>query len=241
MRIQILLCTALALAIRVAAQEQPKEASQQQQQQQDYLPSPQSERQNRERDQSIITVSGLAPLRDQRWNIGYLHKLNKRWWIGAEMAYGQKGMTPYNLGFEGDFKVFEIKPELYYSLNPQSRLKHFISAEFSYLNHTSLRTNDGYYDTNGQYYTYTAADFKRIRKALTINYSILLGRRSSWFGFMPKVGLGIAHRSISYDHVQGKTFSDEPIDVLPFLPEMDREQSGFRVLVNADVKFVFKF
>lgn len=242
MRLQILLCTALALAIRIAAQEKPEEVpTQQQQQQQDHLQSSQSYGQKKERDHSIITISGLAPLRDQRWNVGYMHKLNKRWWIGAEVAYGQKGMTPYNLGFEGDFKVFEIKPELYYSLNPQSRLKHFISAEISYLNHRSERADDGYYDTAGQYYNYTAADFKRIRKALTINYSILLGRSSSWFGFMPKVGLGIAHRSISYHNVEGKTLSDEPIDVLPFLPEMDREQSGLRLLVNADIKFIFKF
>ncbi|SEN08366.1 hypothetical protein [Chryseobacterium taichungense] len=236
MKLQILLCTTLVLAIRITAQEQPKN-----EQQQDHLQSSPSYGQKQERDHSIITISGLAPLRDQRWNIGYLHKLNKRWWIGAEVAYGQKGMTPYNLGFEGDFKVFEVKPELYYSLNPKSRLKHFISAEFSYLNHSSQRVNDGYYDTTGQYYNYTSADFKRIRKGLSINYSILLGRRSSWFGFMPKVGLGIAHRNISYQHVEGKTLSYEPIDVLPFLPDMDREQSGLRFLVNADVKFIFKF
>lgn len=190
---------------------------------------------------SIITVSSFAPFRDQRFNVGYMHQLNSRWWLGTELAYGQKGMTPYNLGFEGDYRIYEIKPEVYYSLNPKSRLKHFLSAELSYLNHSSERTNAGYYDSSGEYYRFDAADFKRIRKGLSINYSILLHRESSWFGFMPKVGLGIAHRSVRYDHVEGKQPSSEILDDMRFFPNFDREQSNMRVMVNVDMKFIFKF
>lgn len=190
---------------------------------------------------SIITVSSFAPFRDQRFNVGYMHRLNSRWWLGTELAYGQKGMTPYNLGFDGDYRIYEIKPEVYYSLDPKSRLKHFLSAELYYLNHSSERKNAGYYDSAGQYYTYDSADFKRIRKGLSINYSILLHRESSWFGFMPKVGIGIARRTIRYEHIQGKQFAFEGPDDLPFFPQFDREQSNMRLMVNVDMKFIFKF
>lgn len=190
---------------------------------------------------SVITVSSFAPFRDQRFNVGYMHQLNSRWWLGTEIAYGQKGMTPYNLGFEDDYKIYEVKPELYYSLDPRSRLKHFLSAELSYLNHRSERTNAGYYDSSGEYYRFDAADFRRIRKGLSINYSILLHRESSWFGFMPKVGIGIAHRSVRYHHVEGKQPDFEGPDDMRFFPNFDREQSNMRLMVNVDMKFIFKF
>lgn len=237
MRKRILLCIPFILGTAVSAQELPP-PSQKPQALQQPVESQQYKQGNYH---SILTVSGFAPLRDQRWNAGYMHQLNKRWWIGTELAYGQKGMTPYNLGFEGDFKIFEIKPELYYSLNPNSRLKHFISAEISYLNHRSERTDAGYYDHSGQYYNFTSADFKRIRKGLSINYSILLHRESSWFGFMPKIGIGIAHRSITYRNIEGRDPSPEPLDAFPFFPQFDREQSGMRFMANIDMKFVFKF
>lgn len=237
MRKKLLFYISFIPVTAVSAQELP----QQQQQQQQVQQRSESLVQKQGSYHSIMTVSGFAPLRDQRWNVGYMHQLNKRWWIGAEFAYGQKGMTPYNLGFEGDFKVFEIKPEVYYSLNPDSRLKHFISAELSYLNHQSERTDAGYYDSNGQYYHFTSADFKRIRQGLSINYSILLHRESSWFGFMPKIGIGIAHRSITYRNVQGKEFRPEAPDDLLFYPQFNREQSGMRFMVNLDMKFIFKF
>ncbi|MDQ1162803.1 hypothetical protein QE422_003171 [Chryseobacterium sp. SORGH_AS 447] len=237
MRKKLLLCIPFILGTAVSAQELPPP----QQKPQELQQSTESQQYKQGNYHSILTVSGFAPLRDQRWNVGYMHQLNTRWWIGTEIAYGQKGMTPYNLGFEGDFKIFEVKPELYYSLNPNSRLKHFISAELSYLNHRSERTDAGYYDRSGQYYDFTSADFKRIRKGLSINYSILLHRESSWFGFMPKIGIGIAHRSITYRNVEGRDPSNEPLDVFPFFTQFDREQSGMRFMVNVDMKFIFKF
>ncbi|MDQ1096566.1 MULTISPECIES: hypothetical protein [Chryseobacterium] len=189
---------------------------------------------------SIITVSGFAPLRDYRWNIGYLYRLNERWWLGAEVAYGQNGITPYPIE-ENDYKIFEVKPEVYYSLAPDSRLKHFISAEFSYLNHQSKKINEDYTDGTGAYYHFQSADYERTRQAVSINYSILLHRESSWFGFMPKVGIGIAHRKITYRNIEGKEDGFEPIDVFSFLNNRDREQQGFRLHFNVDMKFVFKF
>jgi len=45
---------------------------------------------------------------------------------------------------------------------------------------------------------------------------------------MPKIGIGIAHRSITYHNVEGRDPSPEPLDGFPFLPQFDREQSGMR-------------
>jgi len=147
---------------------------------------------------SIITVSTFSPLRDQRYNVGYLNRLNEKWWIGTELAYGKNGITPPGpSSFDGKSRIFEIRPEVFYSLAPQSRLKHFVSAEFFYLNHTGKDVSGKYYDVNDIYFSFDSADYKRIKYGLNINYSILLHKESSWFGFMPTIGFGIKQRKIS--------------------------------------------
>ncbi len=191
---------------------------------------------------SILTVSAFAPFRDQRYNIGYMRKINERWWVGSEVAYGTDKIIPVNMGhFEGKNRVFEIKPEVFYSLAPQSRLKHFVSAEAFYLNQTGKNISGKYYDENDVYYSFSSADYKRTKYGLNINYSILLHKESSWFGFMPKIGFGIRQKNISYTHMTGKEEDDAPIDGLPFDYHSNRQGSNLRFNFNIDMKFIFKF
>ncbi len=191
---------------------------------------------------SIITVSSFSPFRDQRYNVGYMRKVSERWWIGTEVAYGANGMTPINIGnFEGKNRIFEIRPEVFYSLAPQSRLKHFVSAEAFYLNQVGKGVTGNYYDRNEDYYSFSSADYKRIKYGLNINYSILLHKETSWFGFMPKIGFGLRHRDISYTNTIDKMPADPPIDGLPFDYHLNREGSDLLFNFNIDMKLIFKF
>ncbi|MCY0968050.1 hypothetical protein [Chryseobacterium wangxinyae] len=191
---------------------------------------------------SIITVSSFSPFRDQRYNVGYLRKVSERWWIGTEVAYGANGMTPISIGnFEGKNRIFEIRPEVFYSLAPQSRLKHFVSAEAFYLNQVGKGVAGNYYDRNEDYYSFSSADYKRIKYGLNINYSILFHKETSWFGFMPKIGFGLRHRDISYTNTIDKIPADPPIDGLPFDYHLNREGSDLLFNFNIDIKLIFKF
>lgn len=191
---------------------------------------------------SIITVSAFAPLRDQRYNVGYVRKLSERWWIGAEIAYGADGLTPINIGnFEGENRIFEIRPEVFYSLAPQSRLKHLVSAEAFYLNQSGKGVSGNYYDRNDNYYFFTSADYKREKYGFNINYSILLHRETSWFGFMPKIGFGIRQRNISYKNMIDKMPGNPSVDGLPFDYQINHEGPNLGFNFNIDMKLIFKF
>lgn len=191
---------------------------------------------------SIITVSSFSPFRDQRYNVGYIRKLSERWWIGTELAYGADGLTPINIGnYEGENRIFEIRPEVFYSLAPQSRVKHFVSAEAFYLNHVGKGVSGNYYERNGDYYFFSSADYKREKYGVNINYSILLHRETSWFGFMPKIGFGIRQRNISYRNMIDKMPGDPPVDGLPFDYQINHEGSNLGFNFNIDMKLIFKF
>lgn len=191
---------------------------------------------------SILTVSAFAPLRDQRYNIGYMRKINERWWVGTEVAYGADGITPMDIGnIEGKNRIFEIKPEVFYSLLPQSRLKHFVSTEVFYLNQKGKNVSGNYYDQNDVYYSFSSADYERTKYGFNINYSILLHKESSWFGFMPKIGFGIRQRKIAYTNMTGKMEDYPPTDGLPFNYRLNEEGSNLRFNLNVDMKFIIKF
>ncbi|WP_185287251.1 hypothetical protein [Chryseobacterium lactis] len=191
---------------------------------------------------SILTVSAFTPFRDQRYNVGYMRKINERWWIGGELGYGTDKITPVNIGnFEGKNRIFEIKPEVFYSLAPQSRLKHFVSAEAFYLQQTGKDVSGTYYDENDVYYSFSSADYKRTKYGLNINYSILLHKESSWFGFMPKIGFGIRQRNVSYTNMTGREVDDAPRDGLPFDYQLNQQGSNLGFNFNVDMKIIFKF
>lgn len=191
---------------------------------------------------SIITISTFSPFRDQRYNVGYIQKLSERWWIGAELAYGADGLTPINIGSsDGKNQIFEIRPEVFYSLAPQSRIKHLVSAEAFYMNQNGKGISGNYYDINDDYYSFSSADYKRVKYGLNINYSILLHRETSWFGFMPKIGFGIRQRDLSYKNMIDKIPNDPPVDGLPFDYQLNREGSNLGLNFNIDMKLIFKF
>lgn len=191
---------------------------------------------------SILTVSAFTPFRDQRYNVGYMRKIDERWWIGGELGYGTDKITPVSIGnFEGKNRIFEIKPEVFYSLAPQSRLKHFVSAEAFYLQQTGKDVSGMYYDENNVYYSFSSADYKRTKYGLNINYSILIHKESSWFGIMPKIGFGIRQRNVSYTNMTGREVDDAPRDGLPFDYQLNRQGSNLGFNFNVDMKIIFKF
>ncbi len=203
---------------------------------------------------SIVTLSLLSPTFSYapRYNVGYMQKIAPRWWVGLEAGYGNHG-TSFGMGAQSgsdytdkDYRIFEIRPEVFYSLRNHGKVKHLVSAEFFYINHKDHFTTDRFYGKDGYpTYRYDAADYKRIKTGLNINYSL-------FFYFSPRVGLiwktgvGVKHRDVTYSNVVNKTMQDSSSDDELFdIFNVDKylEQSGPETSVNfnMDLKLFYKF
>ena len=203
---------------------------------------------------SIITLSLLTPTFSYapRYNVGYMQKVAPRWWVGIEAGYGNRDIT-FGMAASGgtdyidnDYRFFEVRPEVYYSLRNHGKVKHLVSAEFFYINHTDHFTNGKYYGKDSYpEYRYDEADYKRIKTGLNINYSL-------FFYFSPRVGLiwktgfGVKYRDVTYSNVDNarlvdNSSDDEIFDI--FNTEKHIEQSGsqFGGNFNMDLKLFYKF
>lgn len=207
---------------------------------------------NKEEFNSIITFSTFSQIVNYapRWNLGYIRKIDKRYWLGLEVGYSNNNIS-LNFAEEGgwiknDYKIFEIKPEFYYDLRPQSKLKHLLSLEFQYLNHTDKFNNSWYYDLNdNNYYKYDFADYKRIKYGINLNYNLIYNITKN-LALMQKVGIGYRKRIVKYSNIVNRIedeFFEEPdAFVIPVGNGFLRDNGnigGFNF--NLDFKIIYKF
>ena len=199
---------------------------------------------------SIITFSTVSPLMSYapRWNFGYIRKIDERYWLGVELGYGNKKFS-VNFAEEGgwitdDYNSFEIKPELYYNLRPNSKLKHLLSLEFQYVNHTDEFNNTWYFELNdNNYYNYDFADYKRIKYGINVNYNLIFNITNN-LALMQKVGLGYRNRDVRYSNIVNRVenaFFEEEGFILPDFNGFLRDNGnigGFNF--NLDLKLIYK-
>uniref|UniRef100_UPI00404AEEA8 hypothetical protein n=1 Tax=Flavobacterium sp. TaxID=239 RepID=UPI00404AEEA8 len=199
---------------------------------------------------SIITFSSFSPIVNYapRWNLGYIRKIDKRYWLGLELGYGSKDIS-VNFAEDGgwiknDYKIFEIKPELYFDLRPNSKLKHLLSVEFQYVNHTDKFNNSWYFDLNDKtYYNYDFADYKRIKYGINVNYNLIFNITKN-LSLMPKIGIGYRKRDVQYSNIvnriEDEFFEKEGFvapDVNGFLRD-NGDIGGFNF--NLDLRIIYK-
>lgn len=200
---------------------------------------------------SILTFSTFSPILSYapRWNLGYIRKIEKRYWVGIEFGYGNKDIS-INSAEEGDwikneYKIFEIKPEIYYDLRPKSKLKHLLSLELQYINHSDKFKNSWYYDLNdNNYYKYDFADYRRIKYGINVNYNLIYNITKN-LALMQKVGIGYRKRDVQYSNIVNRIeddFFEEPDSfVIPVGNGFLRDNGnigGFNF--NLDLKIIYK-
>ncbi|WP_116789994.1 hypothetical protein [Flavobacterium psychrotrophum] len=202
---------------------------------------------------SVVTLSLLNPTFSYapRYNVGYMHKVAPRWWVGLEAGYGNYGSS-FGMGAQSDnrvnkdYRIFEVRPEVFYSLRNHGKIKHLVSAEVFYINHTDHFTNNRYYGPGGYpAYRYDEADFKRIKTGLNINYNLFF-YFSETVGLIWKTGLGIKNRDVTYRNVTNKTTFDNSGDDEHFAwfgEDKFLKQSGAETNFNfnMDLKLFYKF
>jgi len=190
---------------------------------------------------SIVTLS-LSPLISlaPRFKAGYIHRLPGRWWAGMVVGYNA-GL--YNTSYgTPNYRLFEVRPEIYFDLRPERKLKHLASIELFYINHTDHFTTDKYYDkVDNVYYRYDFADYKRVKTGFNINYSLLYyitPRLVLW----QKAGLGLRNRNVAYSNVTNRSQSDQ-WELFEFSDSdfIEKEGSYWNVNFNLELNVAYKF
>ena len=227
--INVLLCTCL-LSVAMQAQDTLQEQKQ------------------------VVTLSLFSPTFSYapRYTVGYMRKVAPRWWAGLEAGYGNYG-SAFAVARESgsdfitkDYKLFELRPEVYFDLRPSSKLKHLVSAEFFYINHKDHFTNDRYYAPDGYTeYMYDAADYKRIKTGVNLNYSLMF-YFTNRFGLLWKTGFGIARRNVKYSNVVNKrqlayNGDDDEGNIFGFDGHIEDSGKRTKFNFNLDLKLFYKF
>jgi hypothetical protein len=202
---------------------------------------------------SVITFSLGTPTISYapRYNVGYMHKVARRWWAGIALGYGNYnssfGMGVTSDRINNDYKIFEVRPEVFFDLRPSSKLKHLVSAEFFYINHKDQFTNKRYFAPDGfTEYKFDAADYKRIKTGVNINYSLMF-YFAECFGLIWKAGFGIANRNVKYSNFTNRTMVDNSgggdYEGNIFGTDQYIDFSGTRTKFNfdLDLKLFYKF
>jgi len=201
---------------------------------------------------SIATFSIFSPTISYapRWSLGYIRKIEKRYWLGVEIGYGNQNLS-VNFAEEGgwikkDYKIFEIKPEIYYDLRPKSNLKHLLSLELQYLNHLDSFKSSWYYNLdNKTYYRYDLADYQRVKYGVNINYSLIYNLTKK-LAMMQKTGIGFRQRNVKYSNIINKiedeNFEESDVILVPVSNGFLRDNginNSFNF--NLDLKIIYKF
>lgn len=179
----------------------------------------------------------LAP----RFDLGYNRKISDRIWVGTSIGYG-KQFLKNNEGplflTKKHYKLYEVRPEVYYDLRPDSKLKHLLSVEFFYIYHENMFQYSWYNSTDGNRYRFDQADFKRIKTGANINYSLLYYFNDR-FGIIQKVGLGFRHRHVDFTNIENpsRAFEWNRND----LAYRRNEGSANGLNLNLDFKLFYKF
>ncbi|MBO6213609.1 hypothetical protein [Algoriella sp.] len=199
---------------------------------------------------NIVTLSVMsATMQPPRWTVGYIHKINERYWLGAEIGYGSyqtfnlKDRPKYK--YNRDYELFEIRPEFYVNINYGGKVKHLISAELFYINHSDRLENGQFYETKKNnwdenhniYYTYDFADYDRKKYGLNINYSPVFTLFKG-VTLMPKAGIGIKHRNINYSNsVNLQEAENASSGCAIFCTDNIYEQNGSDTNLNLNLNF----
>lgn len=138
-----------------------------------------------------------------RWRIGYVRDIYKKWKIGLNFGYGNKNLsyTQYiDEKFEEDYKLWEIRPELYYVIRQSHKATGYCSFELFYINHTDVFHNSSYAPIGGGYFSYDQADYLRQKYGFNFNIGTFsnLGRK---LGLNFYTGLGLKFRNNSFSNI----------------------------------------
>ena len=179
------------------------------------------------RNAGFITFNILSPVNfdTPRYRFGYVHSFNEKIRVSLDVGYGSdaityRGINDFINSNRQDYSLFEIRPEVYYILNPTKPVQMHLGIEVFYINHNETILNNYYQviDTNEQV-RYSQADINRQKYGSHLKFGAFIpfGRESK-MGMNIYGGLGFRVRDNSFSNIQnpvdggGNFFDDDDDD-----------------------------
>lgn len=181
----------------------------------------------------------LIPTNTPRFNIGYVHNVNKKWSIGSSIGFGT---DHFFYTYKEDYALWEIRPQLIYNLEKRRRFKHFLSLELFYINHKETLQNRNLLPVNDQNGAIDAigfdrADFKRIKYGVTLNYGEFINF-SKHLGLRTTIGGGVRFK----DNVYSNLINPRATQFDNFLFSDLYNREGFKIgfELNLSLQLIYK-
>ena len=192
-----------------------------------------------------------------RYKLGYITPFSERWMYGIQIGYNNYNLTHKHLKesiwIEDKYRLFEIRPSLYYVLNPKNKKNtvylqsdlFYINQKDIYVNNTQELKEKRYINLSSNLYSnylgYDKATFLRKKYGVNFNFGMLV---VLWrdFGYDFNIGLGIRNRNINYTNIVNPVELNQTNEG-GFITPMPLTETGNRMGLNAniDFKLYYKF
>lgn len=192
---------------------------------------------------SYITLNFISPFVgiSPRWKVGIYAPITKNVYFGSEFGYGSEWASPeakIKLGrrykTQRNYKSFEIGPELIVMVHP----KHFISAKYYHLSHSSNIKNGTILSQPDElYYDFISLDYHRTVSGFHVFYGYM-DKISKRVGYMVKIGYGDRNKSVSLSNIRGKKLSASP-NAKGFAKTIDGSEESSPIAFDLKLYYIF--
>ena len=175
-----------------------------------------------------------------RWRIGYIKDINTKWKIGLNLGYGNRNIsyTYFANKFEKDFKLWELRPEIYRVFKRNEKTTRYISLELFYINHTDVIHDKYYYPKAGGEISFNQADYQRHKYGFNINVGQFIKIRNS-FKINIFTGLGLKMRDVSFTNIVNPHPSETSVDMFDLYQYREKEGFAFGLNYSIGLKLLF--
>ncbi|CAZ95387.1 hypothetical protein Q4603_07335 [Zobellia galactanivorans] len=188
---------------------------------------------------SYITVSPFSSLDiyAPRLRLGYIQHVAPHVKMGVDIGYGNKGIGFLSNHLGDSYRLWEIRPEFHYVLNPKARTLKYISAELFYIDQANIFSNGEYQTENGEDFRYDRARFERQKYGMHLKFGLFLNLGQK-VGLNFYGGIGFRWRNSEYLDVENLESTDVFREWYSSL--YDKEGRDFGPNPSLGVKFYYR-
>lgn len=162
------------------------------------------------RDKSYISVNLLSafnPL-NPRYRVGYMKSIAANWRLGLDFGYGSNNLSFTDYvpildawgKIDDDYRLWEIRPEVYYIINPNKLTQIYFSSELFYIHHKDVFHNNFIATKNKGFFIYESANYRRQKYGMHVKFGVFTNVRKK-LGLNIYTGLGFRFRENSYSNI----------------------------------------
>lgn len=150
---------------------------------------------------SYLTLNLLSQLNfySPRWRVGYIRNINPKWKMGLDLGFGNRNLSFFQENVGSDYQLWEVRPELYYIINPSKKTDKYFSFELYYISHKDTFYDGHYFPIDGESLHYDKIDFHRQKYGFTIKYGFFIFSKNK-IGFNIYTGLGLRVRNNTFSN-----------------------------------------